>query len=65
MNLEDFRSDWLGDLRVAAEANQSDPHSEFVADAVDRLSEAEEVEDVSVGYFEGIGRRNAKMMIDG
>lgn len=65
MNLEDFRSEWVVDLRVAAEANQSDPHSEFVLDAVDRLSEAEEVENVEVGYFEGLGRRNAKMMIDG
>ena len=25
MNLEDFRSEWISDLRVAAEANQSDP----------------------------------------
>ena len=65
MNLEDFRAEWIEDLRVAAEANQSDPHSEFVLDAVDRLSEAEEVENVEVGYFEGLGRRNAKMMIDG
>ena len=65
MNLEDFRAEWIEDLRVAAEANQSDPHSEFVLDAVDRLSEAEEVENVEVGYFEGLGRRNAKMMIEG
>lgn len=65
MNLEDFRSEWVEDLRVAAEANQSDPHSEFVIDAVDRLSEAEEVEDVEVSYFEGIGRKNTKMMLDG
>lgn len=65
MNLEDFRAEWIEDLRVSAEANQSDPHSEFVLDAVDRLSEAEEIENVEVGYFEGLGRRNAKMMIDG
>jgi len=65
MNLEDFRTEWIEDLRVAAEANQSDPHSEFVLDAVDKLSEAEEVENVEIGYFEGLGRRNAKMMIDG
>lgn len=65
MNLEDFRSEWVEDLRVSAEANQSDPQSEFVLDTVDRLAEAEEIEDVEVGYFEGIGRRNAKMMIDG
>lgn len=64
MNLEDFRSDWIGDLRVAAEANQSDPASEFVLDAVDRLSEAEEVENVEIGYFEG-RRGSARMMIDG
>ena len=64
MNIEDFRSEWVGDLRIAAEANISDPHSEFVHDAVDRLSEAEEVENVELGYFEGL-RRNAKMMIDG
>lgn len=65
MNLDDFRAEWISDLRVAAEANQSDPNSEFVLDAVDRLSEAEEVENVTVGYFEGLGRRNAKMAIDG
>jgi hypothetical protein len=65
MDIEDFRTEWIEDLRIAAEANQSDPHSEFVLDAIDRLSEAEEVENVEVGYFEGIGRRNARMMIDG
>tara|TARA_B100001105_G_scaffold254626_1_gene250971 strand:- start:4419 stop:6518 length:2100 start_codon:yes stop_codon:yes gene_type:complete len=64
MNLEDFRTEWVGDLRVAAEANQSDPHSEFVLDAVDKLSEAEEVENVEIGYFEG-RRGSARMMIDG
>lgn len=65
MNLEDFRSDWVSDLRVAAEANQSDPHSEFVVDAVDQLQEAEEVENVELGYFEGNGPKNTKMVIDG
>lgn len=65
MNLEEFRSDWVGDLRVAAEANQSDPHSEFVFDAVEQLQEAEEVENVELGYFEGIGPKNTKLIIDG
>lgn len=65
MNLEEFRSDWIGDLRVAAEANQSDPHSEFVIDAVDQLQEAEEVENVELGYFEGIGPKGTKLMTDG
>ncbi len=65
MNLEDFRADWISDLRVAAEANQSDPHSEFVIDAVDQLQEAEEVENVELGYFEGIGPKGTKLTIDG
>jgi hypothetical protein len=65
MNLEDFRNEWVGDLRVAAEANQSDPHSEFVIDAVDQLQEAEEVENVELGYFEGIGPKGTKLMTDG
>lgn len=65
MNLEDYRSDWISDLRVAAEANQSDPHSEFVFDAVDQLQEAEEVENVELGYFEGIGPKGTKLIIDG
>jgi hypothetical protein len=65
MNVEDFRSDWVGNLRVAAEANQSDPHSEFVIDAVDQLQEAEEVENVELGYFEGIGPKGTKLVIDG
>lgn len=65
MNLEEFRSDWVGDLRVAAEANQSDPHSEFVFDAVEQLQEAEEVENVELGYFEGIGPKGTRLIIDG
>ena len=65
MNLEDFRTEWIEDLRVSAEANQSDPQSEFVLDTVDRLGEAEEIENVEVGYFEGFGRNRAKMTIDG
>jgi AIPR protein len=65
MNLEEYRSDWVGDLRVAAEANQSDPHSEFVFDAVEQLQEAEEVENVELGYFEGIGPKGTKLVIDG
>lgn len=65
MNLEDFRSEWIEDLRISGEVNQGDLHSEFVLDAVDRLAEAEEVEDVELGYFEGLGRRNSKMIIDG
>jgi hypothetical protein len=65
MNLEDFRNELVGDLRVAAEANQSDPHSEFVIDAVDQLQEAEEVENVELGYFEGIGPKGTKLMTDG
>lgn len=65
MNLEEFRSDWISDLRVGAEANQSDPHSEFVFDAVQQLQEAEEVENVELGYFEGIGPKGTKLVIDG
>lgn len=65
MNLEDFRTEWIEDLRISGEVNQGDLHSEFVLDAVDRLAEAEEVEDVELGYFEGLGRRNGKMIIDG
>lgn len=65
MNLEDYRSDWISDLRVAAEANQSDPHSEFVFDAVEQLQDAEEVENVELGYFEGVGRKGTKMVLDG
>lgn len=65
MNVEDFRADWITNLRIAAEANQSDPHSEFVIDAVDQLQEAEEVENVELGYFEGTGPNRTKMVIDG
>lgn len=65
MNLEEFRSEWIGDLRVAAEANQSDPHNEFLIDAVNQLQEAEEVENVELGYFEGIGPKGTKLMVDG
>jgi len=65
MNLEEYRLDWISDLRVAAEANQSDPHSEFVFDTVEQLQDAEEVENVELGYFEGVGRKGTKMVLDG
>ena len=65
MTREEFHEELIEDLRVSAEYNQSDPYSEFVITAVENLTDAEEIEDVEIGYFEGTGRRNSKMIMDG
>ncbi len=65
MDLEEYRKDLLEDVRVSAESEINNMSSEFVKHVVDILINAEEFEDFTEGYFEGIGERNRKMVMDG
>lgn len=65
MNIEEYRSNLLEDLRVSAEYEMNDIQSEFVKNVIDTLIDAEEFDDFVEGYFEGIGERNKKMVMDG
>ena len=65
MDLEEYRKDLLEDVRVSAESEINNMSSEFVNHVVEILINAEEFEDFTEGYFEGIGERNRKMVMDG
>lgn len=65
MDLKEFSNELLEDLKVSANYNLSDIHDEFVHHVVNILIEAEEFDDFEEGYFEGIGERNRKIMMDG
>ncbi len=65
MNLEEYRKDLLEDVRVSAETEINNIQGEFVSYVVEILTNAEEFEDFVEGYFEGIGERNKKMIMDG
>lgn len=65
MDLKEFSNEILEDLKISANYNLSDIHDEFVNHVVNILIEAEEFDDFEQGYFEGIGERNRKIMMDG
>lgn len=65
MELNDFRLDMISNARSAAEVKQDFVRTCFVEDAGSRLTEAEEFIDFHVCHFEGSGRRNRRLQIDG
>lgn len=65
MNLEEYRKECFEDFKVSAEYELSDVKREFLKYAIDNLINAEEIDDFVEGYFEGIGERNRKMIMDG
>ena len=65
MNINEYKEAVLGDIRVEADVNISDPTSEFIKYATGLLETAEEFEDFIETYFEATGNRNKKMQIDG
>lgn len=64
MNLEDFQKDFLTTVRVAADAAQDFVHARFVIEAGNRLSDAEEVSDIQICQFEGLGSRRRRLQVD-
>lgn len=65
MNLEEFSNELLEDLKISSNYNLTDIHEEFVNHVVNILIDAEEFDDFTVGYFEGIGEKNRKIIMDG
>lgn len=65
--LKEFHQSWVNDARVECATTMNTPHFEFLNDAIARLVDSEELnEDAqnNIDHFEGIGHRNAKIMID-
>lgn len=65
MNLDEFRNNFLEELRISAEYEMNDIQSEFVKSVTNILKDAEEFDDFIEGYFEGIGEKGRKMVMDG
>lgn len=65
MELKEYREMLLEDVRVSAESEMNDVTSEFINYITCILTEAEEFENFTECYFEGVGKRNKKLQIDG
>ncbi len=65
MNIKEYKEMILGDIRVEANGNVSDPTSEFIKYVAELLETAEEFENFTESYFEITGNKNRKMQIDG
>ncbi len=65
MQLEDYRREFLEDIRARASVASNFTHTEFVDVCADLLSEAEELSDFESCYFRGSGSRNRSLAVDG
>lgn len=65
MNLDEYRIELIEDVKVSAASEDTNERSKFVDTVVDILESAEEFDDFTEGYFEGIGERGRKMVMDG
>jgi hypothetical protein len=65
MELEEFRSALLENVRASAESFRDFRLSRFVQEVSELLADAEEFTDFEPCHFEGIGNRNRRLLVDG
>ena len=65
MLLDDYRKQFLADLRARASVAANFTHNEFVDVCADMLSDAEEISDFEACYYRGTGAKNRALAIDG
>ena len=65
MQLEEYREEFLEDIRARASVASNFTHTEFVDVCADLLSEAEELSDFEPCYFRGSGSRKRSLAVDG
>lgn len=65
MDAQEFRKDFLEDIKVDALATGEGSCASFVSLFARYLQEAEYLLDFSSSYFEGIGKQNRKLRVDG
>ena len=65
MQLDDYRKEFLEDIRARASVAANFTHTEFVDVCADLLSEAEELSDFESCYFRGSRSRNKSLAVDG
>lgn len=65
MDVQEFRKDFLEDVKADAAATGEGSSASFVAAFARYLQEAEYLLDFTASYFEGTGKRNRKLRADG
>lgn len=65
MNIEEYHQDFLISVRSCAEARRDFVRTCFVEEAGSRLGDAEEVTDLQVCHYEGLGARKRRLQVDG
>ena len=65
MTLEEYKKSLYENIKVSAQANIADITSEFMNYVTDILIDADEIDGFEECYFEGRGKRNKKIQIDG
>lgn len=65
MNLEEYRKNFLEEIKVSASEDMTNVDLEFTESVVNTLIDAEELDDFTYGYFNGIGIHGRKMTMDG
>lgn len=65
MQLDDYRKEFLEDIRARASVAANFTHTSFVDVCADLLSEAEELSDFESCFFRGSGSRNKSLAVDG
>lgn len=64
-SLNEFKASLLDDVALNAAENETDETQEFLNVVVEQLEEAEEIDDFHYVHFEGIGKQNRKVQVDG
>jgi len=65
MDAQEFRKDFLEEIKADALATGEGSCASFVALFVDYLQEADFLLDFTVSFFEGIGKQNRRLRVDG
>jgi hypothetical protein len=65
MTLSEYRINLLDEIRASAQMNNTFAEMEFVTQMFNRLSDAEEIIDPVILYYDGIGKRNRRIGLDG
>ena len=65
MDAQEFRKDFLEDVKADALATGEGSCASFVTAFANYLQEAEYLLDFTSSYFEGVGKQNRKLRVDG
>ena len=65
MNLEEYRKDYLENVKISALEDFTNVDYAFTESVVDILIDAEEIDDFNYGYFNAYGNHGKKMTMDG